>query len=132
MHEFSLCEALLRQVTAIAAAHRAQRATMIRLRIGPLAGVEAALLERAFSLARAGTVAEAADLIIVAAPIEIACRDCGATAAVAANRLRCPACGGIDVRVTAGEELILESVELDIADDGAPAAATERKADCHV
>jgi hydrogenase nickel incorporation protein HypA/HybF len=131
VHEFSLCEALLRQVEAIAAAHRAERVTMIRLRVGPLAGVEAALLERAFTLARAGGVAEAAELVIVTAPIAIACGACGATAEVAANRLCCPACGGIDVRVTAGEELILESVELDVADDGAPAAA-ERKADCHV
>lgn len=135
MHEFSICEALLRQVTDIAAAHRAERATLIRLRIGALSGVEPALLERAFTLARTGTVAATAELAIVGAAVEIACRGCGATAEVAANSLRCPSCGAIDVRVTSGDDLILESVELDVADDlgyVAGADAVEREASSNV
>jgi hydrogenase nickel incorporation protein HypA/HybF len=136
VHELSICQALLQQVAAIAVAHRAQRVTAIRLGVGALAGVEPALLERAFTLARAGTLAAAADLIITTTAVAVSCRSCGRTAEVAVNRLSCPACGAIDVRVTRGEELILESLELDVEDDiaadpkavagcaGAPAAGT--------
>lgn len=121
MHELSICQALLQQVSEIAENHRARRVAAVRLRIGPLAGVEPALLERAFSLARVGTVAATADLTIVPGAVEIACRGCGSVAEVAAHALICPSCGSIEVRLMAGNEMILESLELDV--DEAPAEA---------
>ena len=100
------------QVRAQAAAHRAARVTGIRLRIGPLAGVEPHLLHQAFSIARAGTLAEGAVLTIEDAPLTVACRLCGATGAAAPNRLLCPSCGTWQVQVTGGDELLLASLDL--------------------
>jgi len=100
------------QVAANAAAHRARRVTGIRLRIGPLAGVEAELLQRAFLIARAGTLAETATLTIEAAPVTVACRVCGGGGAAAANRLLCPDCGAWQVTLTGGDDLILASLDL--------------------
>jgi hydrogenase nickel incorporation protein HypA/HybF len=113
MHELSVCQALLDQVTEIAREHRAQSVERILLRVGPLAGVEPQLLADAFPLARAGTVAERAELVIEPSAIRVRCRSCGAESDASANRLLCGACGDWQTTVVSGDELLLASVELE-------------------
>jgi hydrogenase nickel incorporation protein HypA/HybF len=72
------------------------------------------LLERAFAIARAGTVAQEAELEVRTGPVVVQCRECGGKSAVPPNRLLCSYCGEWRVRVVEGEELLLLSVELDL------------------
>ncbi len=112
MHELSVCQALVRQVEDIAREHEASGVTIIRLRIGPLSGVEPQLLEQAYPVACAGTVAEHAALVIESLPITVRCRQCGAETPAQPNRLLCGACGGWRTQLVSGDELVLASVEL--------------------
>lgn len=112
MHELSVCQGMLAQVSDIARSHNASAASRIVVRVGPLSGVEPALLAQAFPLARAGTIAEDAELVIEAAPVRVRCERCGAETEAAANRLLCGACGDYHTTLTAGDELLLVSVEL--------------------
>ena len=112
MHELSVCQALLRQVETIAQEHEASGVEKIVLRIGPLAGVEPRLLQDAFPIARAGTVADGAKLVIEALPLRVRCDSCGAESDAAPNRLLCGACGDWHTRVISGDEMLLASVEL--------------------
>jgi hydrogenase nickel incorporation protein HypA/HybF len=112
MHELSVCQALLRQVEEIARSHGAQRVSRVIVRIGPLAGVESTLLQQAYSIARAGTLANAAELIIERLPVRVRCEQCGAESDVPANRLLCLACGDWRTQLIGGDELLLASVEL--------------------
>ena len=114
MHELSVCQGLMRQVDHLAAAHGAAAVERIVLQIGALSGVEPPLLERAFEIARAGTVAAAAELEIRTGPVVVECRECGGKSAVPPNRLLCSYCGEWRVRLVEGEELVLLSVELDM------------------
>jgi hydrogenase nickel incorporation protein HypA/HybF len=114
MHELSVCQDLIRQVEKVAAAHGAAAVERIVLQIGELSGVEPPLLERAFTVARAGTVAAAAEMEIRTGPVVVHCTECGGRSAVPANRLVCTYCGDWRVRVVEGEELLLLSVELDL------------------
>jgi hydrogenase nickel incorporation protein HypA/HybF len=125
MHELSVCQALLAQVERVAAAHRARGVKSIRVRIGPLAGVEPGLLQQAFPLARAGTIAAQAELNIDTATLRVRCQTCGAESAAQPNRLLCGACGDWHTQVVSGDELLLESVELiqEIEPCATPAAA---------
>jgi hydrogenase nickel incorporation protein HypA/HybF len=113
MHELSICQGLIRQVQQVAADNNARSVELIRLRIGGLSGVEPPLLERAFEIARAGTLASEAELEIENGPVVVKCRDCGASSAVAVNCLLCRQCGDWRVTVTEGEELLLLSVEIE-------------------
>jgi hydrogenase nickel incorporation protein HypA/HybF len=113
MHELSICQSLIRQVQQVAADNNAQSVTLIRIRVGGLSGVEPPLLKRAFEIACAGTVAAEAELEMEDGPVVIKCRDCGASSAVAINRLLCQYCGDWRVTVTEGEELLLLSVEIE-------------------
>ena len=119
MHELAVCQALVQQLEGVSAANGGGRVELVRLRIGPLSGVEAELLRHAFPVASAGTVAEGAELVIEAAPVTVRCSDCGASSEAAPNRMLCGACNGYRVRLASGDEMLLESVELASAEASA-------------
>jgi len=77
MHELSLCQDLIDQVTELARKHQARRVASVRVQIGLLAGVEPLLLESAFTIARAGTVAEHAEMFTEVVPPCVLCLACG-------------------------------------------------------
>lgn len=117
MHELSVTQALLRQVEQVALQHDAHAVTAITLAIGPLSGVEAPLLVRAFTVARAGTIAEEAMLEIETSPVTVWCRSCETETEVAPNALLCGSCGTWQVELRSGNELLLKRVELAGVDD---------------
>ena len=112
MHELSVCQALIEQIQAVADAHGATAVERILLQIGPLSGVEIPLLERAYPLAAAGTVADGAVLVIEPMPIKVLCQTCGHESEVSPNRLLCNACGDFRTRLISGDEMVLASIEL--------------------
>lgn len=115
MHELSVAQALVEQITNIVHQQQASHASLARVRIGLLSGVEPELLNAAFPLAAAGSVAESASLQLVRAPIRVRCQTCGAESEAAMNRLICGVCGDWHTQILSGDELILESVELEMA-----------------
>lgn len=112
MHELAVCQALVQQLESVSAANGGGTVELVRLRIGPLSGIEATLLRHAFPLAAAGTVADGAELLIEVAPVVVHCNECGVDSDAAPNRMLCGACGGYRVRMISGDEMLLESVEL--------------------
>jgi len=113
MHELAICQAMLAQVEAIAQEHRAQRVISITLGMGPLSGVEESLLQHAYPVAIAGSVAEGAELFIQPTPIKVRCTSCGEESTTTANHLVCTHCGDWRTELISGDELLLVSVELD-------------------
>lgn len=116
MHELSVCQSLLAEVERVAAANGAESVSGIIVAVGPLSGVEASLLSRAFTVARAGTIAADAALDVEEVPVVIWCEACGAETEVAVNALVCGNCGTWRVDLKSGNELILKSIELAVAD----------------
>jgi hydrogenase nickel incorporation protein HypA/HybF len=112
VHELSVCQALLAQVTEIATDHGASTVARIIVEVGPLSGVEPALLASAFEIVRAGSCAATATLLIETMAVTISCMSCGAESHTQPNRLLCAACGGYRTRVLGGDELRLRRVEL--------------------
>jgi len=118
MHELSVCLALLDQVRSIARAHGATGVERIVLRVGPLSGIEPPLLENAYPLASAGTIAQSAVLDIEVVAVRVRCSECGAETQAQPNRLVCGRCGGFHTRVTSGDEMLLAHLELTVPDGG--------------
>ena len=75
--------------------------------------MEPDLLQRAFPIAAAGTVADHAQLVLDTVPIRVRCESCGAESEAAPNRLLCGACGDWHTQLLSGDEMLLASVELD-------------------
>lgn len=113
MHELAICQALIGQVREVARSQQAARVSDIYVSVGPLSGVERPLLQHAFPLAAAGTVARGARLHVEAKPVRVRCDRCDEESAAEANRLVCPHCGNWQTRLVSGDELILERVVME-------------------
>ena len=111
MHELSVCQALISQVEELAQREMAQRVERVRVGIGPLSGVEPQLLQHAYPLAAAGTLAENSELEIENRPIRVHCPTCGKTSDASASRLLCAHCGDWQTTLVSGDELMLLQVE---------------------
>ncbi|MDR9440861.1 MAG: hydrogenase maturation nickel metallochaperone HypA [Halomonas sp.] len=112
MHELSLCRSLVRQASRVAAEHGALIIRRICIRIGPLSGVEAALMREAFPQASRHTAAEGARLEMARCSVRVHCPHCRQEAEASVNDLSCPRCGHWQTRLTGGDELLLVSVDL--------------------
>jgi hydrogenase nickel incorporation protein HypA/HybF len=113
MHELSIASAIVE----IASEHAAgRRVTAVQVAVGRLRQVVPSALEFAFGLVADGTPVEGAALEIEQIEAGGACRRCGADSALTSFPLACAACGSLDVDVLRGEELYVESLEIDEAE----------------
>lgn len=113
MHELAICQSLIQQLNEIASEHPASRIAAVHLQIGPLSGVEPRLLQEAFPIASAGTVADGAELNFQNSPVRIRCPECGNEQASNSNQLSCESCGNWQTELISGDEMILQRVELE-------------------
>lgn len=112
MHELAIADSIVR----IASEHAGERrVTKVELRVGHLRQVVPSALEFSFQLVAEGTPVEGAELAIEDVAATAACRACGREATLDPFPLACSLCGSSDVEVTAGEELLVESLELEEA-----------------
>lgn len=116
MHELSVCQSLISQVETIAREKLADTVISITLGIGALSGVDAQLLQHAYPIASAGSIADNAELIIQHLPIRVRCSQCGSESDAIPNKLICKECGDWRTTLISGDEMLLMSVELERAD----------------
>jgi hydrogenase nickel incorporation protein HypA/HybF len=110
MHELSIATALVGIVERHAAGRQVSR---VDVRIGHLRQVVPSALAFAFELVTAGTALERAELVIEPVPAAVRCKACGAQTEQEAFPFVCAACGGWDVEVVQGEELVVDSIDLE-------------------
>lgn len=108
MHELGLCADVVAAVERRAGDRAVAR---VRVRVGCLHHVHPGAFEQSFAVAAAGGVAEDAVADLVVVPVTSRCGGCGHTEQSDGMLSACPACGGVDLEVTGGDELILETVE---------------------
>src|SRR5919204_4062920 len=110
MHELSLADA----VVAIARDHaRGRRVSAVDVKVGRLRQVVPEALEFAFELVAAGTEVEGAELRVEHVPARVHCARCETEREAGEFPLACASCGSVDVDVVAGDELLVEALELD-------------------
>jgi hydrogenase nickel incorporation protein HypA/HybF len=99
---------------AIADRHaRGRPVTRVEVAVGHLRQVVPSALSFAFELVAQGSAVEGAELVLVEVPAAGRCRACGAESRLDGFPLVCGACGGYDVEVVAGEELRVESLDVE-------------------
>ena len=108
MHELGLCEAI---VGAIERRAGDREVAGVRVRVGRLHHVHPEAFEQSFLMAAAGGVAADARAELVLLPVKARCGACGTDIEAEEIPLACTECGAIDVELTGGDELVLESIE---------------------
>ena len=110
MHELSIAAA----VVSIAERHAAGRSVVaIELRVGHLRQVVPSSLTRAFELITQGTALDGAQLRITQVPVRVRCSSCDAHSEPEQLPFLCSVCGSADVELIAGEELLVDSLEVE-------------------
>ena len=108
MHELGLCEAIVGAVEQRAGDREVAR---VRVQVGRLHHVHPEAFEQSFAIAAMGGVAGDAQAELVLLPVRSRCLTCGAVAEGDEVPLACATCGAVDIELTGGNELLLESIE---------------------
>ena len=112
MHELSIAESVVR----VASRHAdGRRVTKVYLKVGHLRQVVPSALAFSFELVAQGTPAEGAELEMQEVPARGLCRDCGEESRLYAFPLQCGSCRSHELEMIEGEELLVESLELEEA-----------------
>ncbi len=112
MHEMALTESIVEIAVEAARQQGALRVTRVFVEVGALSCVEPEAMQFCFSAVAAGTLAEGAALEIERIPGAGWCADCDKPVPLAERFGLCPDCGGLSVRMTAGEELRVREMEI--------------------
>jgi hydrogenase nickel incorporation protein HypA/HybF len=113
MHEMALTESIVEIVCEEARKRGFGKVRVVRLQVGVMAHVEPEALRFCFDAVARGTIAEGAALDILRRPGEGWCSDCAKTVPMTERFGACPDCGGRHVRMTSGDELRVEELEVD-------------------
>jgi hydrogenase nickel incorporation protein HypA/HybF len=109
VHELSIASAVVATVERHA---EGRRTSAVTLRVGRLRQVVPESLEFYFGFVARGTVCEGATLQLEVVPAQLTC-SCGHAWELDAPAFWCPACASADVRITAGNELEVDSIEVE-------------------
>lgn len=110
MHELGLCDSVLDAVEQRAAG---RRVVALRVKIGVLHRVSQEAFDAAFTVLSTGSVAQGAAVDFVVQPVRVRCQSCDVDVAADDLLAACPACGAAEFDSDGGDEVLLESLELE-------------------
>ncbi len=117
MHEMGIISGVLDAVNASAADAGANRVLTVNLRVGVMTEAIEDALMFAFEAMSERTLCEGAELVIEWVEPESLCLECGHAFGHDRFHRTCPACGSYETTLTAGRELEIASIEVDLPDD---------------
>ena len=117
MHELPVTQGLLATALRAAEAQNATRITDLHLLIGQLSSIIDDSVQFYWDIISRGTVAEGATLHFQRVTMTLFCFDCGQTCQPTPGTLCCSRCGGHQVEVVGGDELRLEAINIEQAED---------------
>ncbi len=110
MHELSIASAIV----ATAQKHAGgSPVSLVTVRAGHLRQVVPESLEFYWDIVTRGTVCEGARLELEVVPAALACGGCGYEWTLETPIFRCPRCAETDVAIVSGNELEVESIEIE-------------------
>ncbi len=113
MHELPVTENILNIALRHAEQAGATRITELHIVIGQLASIVDDSVQFYWDIISKGSLAEGARLHFRRVPAEMLCLNCNQRYAPTKDELACPNCGGVAVKIVAGEEFFLEAIDVE-------------------
>ncbi len=110
MHEMSLCEAIAQSVAKLA---EGGTVTSVSIRVGHFRQVVPDALEFCWGMLTEGSNLGGSKLVIEQVPAVIDCDECHTETTLDMPILMCPSCGSTKVTLVSGEELRIESFDVE-------------------
>jgi hydrogenase nickel incorporation protein HypA/HybF len=129
VHEMGIVSEVLVAVVEASERAGAVRINSVRATVGELTAIVPDALRFAWEALTPGTLAEGAVLEITETAARSRCLECGTEFGHSRFDRLCPSCGGFACEVLAGNELRIDDMDVDLADDAADSAPTLADAD---
>ncbi|MGQ9468064.1 MAG: hydrogenase maturation nickel metallochaperone HypA [Anaerolineae bacterium] len=113
MHELSVTQSILDIALTHAQGAGASRILQISLAVGELSGIVGESVQFYFDFLSKGTIAEGAELVFRHVPARFRCLDCGTEYEPNGTDWTCPQCGALQPIAVGGQELLVESIEVE-------------------
>ena len=113
MHELSVTENILEITLRHASEANASRVTDINLKIGRLSSIVDDSIQFYWDFVSENTICAGAKLHFDRVPARLLCLNCGHEYTLESDLEPCPHCQSAQVRVIAGEEFHVESIEIE-------------------
>ena len=113
MHELAITQNMFELVLKHAEKAEAKKVGKINLVIGEMTGVIGECVQFHFNFLSQGSLAEGAALSFTMIPPKARCRSCGKASELREFDWTCPYCQGNSLEIIAGQELYVESIEVE-------------------
>jgi hydrogenase nickel incorporation protein HypA/HybF len=113
MHEMAVTESILHIALEHAGRANAKRVSGITIKLGQLSSLVDDSIRFYWDLIAADTIAEKAELHFERVPARALCLDCNTEFALPKDTFVCPKCGAERFRIAAGDEMTVESIEVE-------------------
>jgi len=113
MHELAVTQSMVNLVLEEARKGNASKVKKVNLVLGELSGVVGDCVQFYFGLMSKDTIAEGAIISFSTVPTQARCRECAKVFEVKDSDWLCPECHSISVELVAGNELFVESIEVE-------------------
>ena len=113
MHELAITQDMIELVREHAEKAGARKVGRINLVVGELTGFVGECVQFYFDHMTKGTIMEDAELTFKTIPTTGRCRDCGKEFEIVEMDWTCPSCQGNSIQLVGGNELFVESIEVE-------------------
>lgn len=118
MHELGIMTGVMDAVEKTATEAGALKVLKVTLSVGVMTEAIEDALQFAFEALSEGTLCEGAELVVNMVQPRSRCLECGAVYDHDRFHMLCPECGSFATELVAGRELQIDSIEVDLPDDG--------------
>ncbi len=113
MHELAITQSMFDLVMEQAKKAKAKKVGKVNLVIGEMTGVVGECVQFYFDFISKETIAEGAVLSFAMVPPKAQCRGCDKTFELGEFEWTCPYCKGSSLEIIAGQELYVDSIEVE-------------------
>ncbi|MDD4924091.1 MAG: hydrogenase maturation nickel metallochaperone HypA [Dehalococcoidales bacterium] len=113
MHELEITRSLVHLALDEAKKANARKLTVVNVVLGEMSGAVDDSVAFYFELMTKDTIGEGAKIIFRKVPMQAKCRNCESTVSPKDIFWECEKCHSMDIEMTAGKELYIESIEVD-------------------
>lgn len=110
MHELGILSSLVHTIEGIVKNEGLTGVEKIVIEVGELSGIVPRYIEQCYPAAVYKTFMEKTELELVTIPGIVKCRGCGRVFNAVANDLQCPDCGGQDLEILGGNDMIIREI----------------------
>ncbi len=110
MHELGIMFSVARTVIDFAEKNNVEKIDTLVLQVGQLSPMIPRFIEACYPAATDGTILQDTKLKIEILPANAICKSCDKVFNAVENKGKCPACGGEEIEILSGKELLIKEI----------------------